>query len=561
MRFVRFSPVLVAVLIAGCAGSHGSSPLPATQVQASKGSGTATFVIKIPASTNTSASTMRSAQSVRPLYISPSTQSITIDITGPTDVDETANLTIDSSGCTSSLASIVCTLTVPGLQPGDYTATLTTYDQTGGTGNVLSAAQAVAFTIAAGASNTVSMTLSGVPVATLIASSGSLIQTNSSGGYDLLGQGARTFIAESLDADDNIIVGPGAPTFTIAQTSGTLSVTVPSATTSSAPNTFTITPPTSYTAGTATITATPTFTGQATNGCAQADANCGAASVTVDMGVLLYVLNDGNNTVTAYNDEGVRQTLTGTFPNMKESIAITSDPSNGFIYVANDIAPYTITAYNQEGVQQTLTGNFSSQLGPQVEQEGLEYDPGDGDLYVATINEDPDEPVTYDVTAYNAEGVQQTLTGTFPSLYSPGSIAYDSNNGYLYIANGQVDGEGVLAYNDEGVEQTLTDPIPLGDVYAVTFDSGHDWLWITTGGPLDEVYAYSGEGVQEGYFTPIVGDESLGIAYDPSNGAIYVGANNNTITAWAIVSNIVTQQTLTGSFSNLDGPSQITVMP
>lgn len=319
-RPVRFIPsLLVAVILAGCVGSHRST-LPSTSAPEPTGTGTATFVITIPTTSSAPTSGLRAINGVRPQYVSPATQSITIDISGPTDVDETANLTVSSSGCTSSLASTICTLSVPGLQPGDYTATLATYDQTNGTGNVLSAAQSVAFTISAGTSNTVSLILSGVPAKTLVAPANSNSAANGSGGYDLLGQGAHAFIVESLDADGNIIIGPGAPLFTVGTPSGSLSgvTTSPSTTTSSAPNSFTVTPPTSFASGTASFTVAPTFAGQATDGCTQSGANCSALTVTVDMKSVSRVIfltsgatwtvptdwNDANNEIEAIGGGG-----------------------------------------------------------------------------------------------------------------------------------------------------------------------------------------------------------------------------------------------------------------
>jgi hypothetical protein len=230
--------------------------------------------------------------SVRPQYLSDATQSITIDISGPTNYTATANLTVNSSGCTSTLASTICTLSVPGLLPGDYTATLTTYDQTGGTGNVLSSAQAVAFTITAGQSNNIDISLSGAPVSTLVVPVGVFTESNGTGGYDLIGLGAHRFVVETLDADNNIIAGPGAPTFTVGSTSGSLGVTVVAPKTTS-PNEFSVTPPSSYSASTASFTVTPTFAGQQTNGCTLTGASCTGASVNVDMKQMLAVANNG----------------------------------------------------------------------------------------------------------------------------------------------------------------------------------------------------------------------------------------------------------------------------
>ena len=557
MRFVRLVPsLLAAAVLAGCAGSHGSSTLPSVPTQAAKRTGAATFVIKVPQSTSSSASASRATARVRPQYVSPATQSMTIDISGPTDVDETADLTIGSSGCTSSLASTICTLTISGLQPcttpptNCYTATLTTYDQTGGTGNVLSAAQAVAFTVAAGQTNQISLTLSGVPATTLIIPAGSFIEANGSGGYNLLGQCACSFIAESLDVDGNIITGPGAPTFTISQTGGSLGVTVPSATTASAPNSFTITPPATYSSATATISVTPTFSGQATNGCTQTGANCGAVTVSVGMAVLLYVTSysDVGGAVTAYNDEGVQQTLTGGFPNVSGSYDVAYDPSSGYLYVTD--VNNAVTAYNDEGAQQTLSGSFANVDGPLC----IAYDPSNGYLYVTNL--DPFFNST--VNAYNGEGVQQTLTGTFPNVSFPYGIAYDPSNGYLYVTeqNAETNVTTVNAYNDEGVEQTLSPSFPSLTADGIAYDPSNGYLYVTT----NPVTAYDQNGNEQtlsGSFPNL--DGPFGIAYDPSNGYLYVtNFSNNTVTAYDQNGN---QQTLTGSFPNLSDPAGVTIVP
>ena len=349
---LRFLGVLAAVaLLAGCAGgSHGSSVLPTSPTTNGKGTGTAVFVINVPQQSASSAS--RSATSVRtkgvrPLYLSTATQSIVIAISGPTTVNETAGLTVNSSGCTSTLASTICTLTVPGLQAGSYTATLTTYDgYTSGTntatGNVLSAAQSIAFTITAGQSNTINIALSGVPASTVVVPADSNSSANGSSGYDIIGQGAHKFIAESLDADGNIIAGGGAPLFSIGAVSGSLSpvTTSPSSgstTSASAPNSFTVTPPATFASTTASFTVTPTFTGQATNGCTQTGAKCAAVTVTVDMKylVLLFVANNSNGTVTEYalpdtNNAAPKMTIS----NVTTPSGLAFD-STGDLFVAN----------------------------------------------------------------------------------------------------------------------------------------------------------------------------------------------------------------------------------
>jgi hypothetical protein len=199
---VRFSALLallsVAAMLSGCAGGGDAVPAPSAREPAGPKRVPARFVITIPAKVTTNAklrppsvasATLAGragspAAQVRPQYVSPSTQSMNIDVTqGATQVlNETANLTPSSTGCTSTLASTQCTLTLS-LAPGTFTATVTTYDQVNAGGNLLSAGQNVDFTIVEGAANTITLTLSGIPTSYLIASDSSVTTGTVSGGF------------------------------------------------------------------------------------------------------------------------------------------------------------------------------------------------------------------------------------------------------------------------------------------------------------------------------------------------------------------------------------------
>ncbi|MHB1550529.1 MAG: hypothetical protein ACYCX6_04960, partial [Vulcanimicrobiaceae bacterium] len=438
---LRFLGVLAAAaLLAGCAGgSHGSSVLPTSPTTTGKGTGTAVFVINVPPQSASSAS--RSATSVRtkgvrPQYLSTATQSIVIAISGPTTVNETAGLTVNSSGCTSTLASTICTLTVPGLQAGSYTATLTTYDgYTSGTntatGNVLSAAQAIAFTITAGQSNTISISLSGVPASTIVIPAGVITVGNASGGYDLFGQGAHKFVVESLDADGNIIAGAGAPLFSIGAVSGSLSpvTTSPSGgstTSASAPNSFTVTPPTTFASTTASFTVTPTFTGQATDGCTQAGANCAAVTVTVDMKYLtqgLFVANHGsNNNVTEYALPYTGGAPTATISNSVNAPLGLAFDSSGDLFVANR-GNSTVTEYAPPYTGAPTTTISNSVNAP----AGLAFD-SSGNLFVA--NNGNNTVTEYALPDTNNAAPKMTIS----NVTTPSGLAFDSS-GDLFVAN------------------------------------------------------------------------------------------------------------------------------
>ncbi len=432
LRFIR--ALVAAALLAGCAGgSHGSSMLPTSPTTNGKGTGTAVFVMNVPQQSASAAS--RSATSVRtkgvrPQYLSTATQSIVIAISGPTTVNQTANLTVNSSGCTSTLALTVCTLTVPGLQAGNYTATLTTYDQTGGTGNVLSTAQAIAFTITAGQSNTINIALSGVPASTLVVPADSNTSANGSGGYNLIGQGAHKFIVESLDADGDIIAGIGAPLFSIGPVSGSLSpvTTSPSSgstTGASAPNSFTVTPPATFQSTTASFTVTPTFTGQATNGCTQTGANCAAVTVTVDMKYLalaLFVANNASNNVTEYalpdtSNAAPIATISNSVSNPKGLVF----DSSGDLFVAN-YGNNTVTEYAPPYTGAPAATISNSVGGPQ----GLALD-SSGNLFVANYGSGT-------VTEYAPPYTGAPIATISSGVSQPTGLALNSS-GNLFVAN------------------------------------------------------------------------------------------------------------------------------
>ncbi|MDB5043838.1 MAG: hypothetical protein JWN27_4564, partial [Candidatus Eremiobacteraeota bacterium] len=292
LRLASLHALVLLVSAAGCAGGHpGTTPSVPEKVANAEQKATAVFRITIPKKAASSGTR-------RPAYVSPATQAMTVAITGPTTVNQTVALTPTSGGCASTLASTQCTLQVA-LAPGSYTATLTTYDgynagtQTP-TGNVLSTGQNIAFTILVGQANTIAIALSGIPVQLVLTPLTPLTTANGSASYHLVGGGKHPFLVEALDADGNVIVGSGAPTFTVGAPAGALTATAVQPTTAS-PNQFSFIPPTTFGTGTATFAVSATYAGQPTDGCAQPGAVCGPANVVVDMVRAIVVANCGTS--------------------------------------------------------------------------------------------------------------------------------------------------------------------------------------------------------------------------------------------------------------------------
>src|SRR5215469_14648016 len=187
---------LVAAMLCGCAaGAKTPSLLPVApervnagtpQSDARHGAGKLVLRIRVP------------KRHRRARYISPATQGITIALTGPTNVSETASLQPNASGCTSTLAGTSCTLTIPGLKPcpssaNCYSGAVATYDAVScnatctipPTAQELSANQSVAFTLSTGQSSVVGITLYGIAASVVILPDASSSIYGSSSGYML----------------------------------------------------------------------------------------------------------------------------------------------------------------------------------------------------------------------------------------------------------------------------------------------------------------------------------------------------------------------------------------
>ena len=282
----RIGALILAATLSACGGGGSSSTIPSHPGGGGSGpSGTLAITITIP---------KKKVSAVRPYYVSASTQSMSISIAGPTPVNPPpVNFTPSSPNCTAGPNGLVCQTQVTQLQPGAYTGTITTYDNVNATGNVLSTAQTVPFTIKAGLTNAVLLTMSGVPHS-ITATPNSAVNTVTTGSnaYDLIGTPAHAFTVESLDADGNVIAGPGAPTFVIAQSGGSFGAVLTQPT-KAAPNTVGVTPPATWPLGAnASLTVTASFAGQGTDGCASPGAVC-SLNLTVTPRELMAV-SDGS---------------------------------------------------------------------------------------------------------------------------------------------------------------------------------------------------------------------------------------------------------------------------
>lgn len=248
----RFSSLPVAfgaaaLVLSACGGGGSSAPAtPRVAASVSPASVLVTIKIDEPAARTAAQSAKR-----RPAYLSPATQSITISVDGATPVAQ--NLTPSGGNCATPPfgATPVCTL-LASAPAGSDTFTFVTYDGTGGTGNKLSQ-NTVVQTIVAGQANTVAVTLDGVPTGVLVTpypNQPTVVQQGT--GYAISGTTPVNVAVLALDADNNVIVGPGAPALAVTSNSANLHV----ASVANNPNEFTLTPVNEGTSATLNVSVT-----------------------------------------------------------------------------------------------------------------------------------------------------------------------------------------------------------------------------------------------------------------------------------------------------------------
>jgi DNA-binding beta-propeller fold protein YncE len=537
-RWIRTRVAAAAIALCTMTACGGNAVAPAPARNVAPASIQTRLIITIPHAASATSSAAR-----RPAFLSSSTQSATLNVTlqgSSTSISgfpQTDNLTPTSAGCTSTLASTQCALQLS-LGPGSYDLTLTTYDQTGGAGNVLSSAQSVPFTVLEGQANVVTLTLGGVPASALIVSTATALAGSVTTGFSLTSSTPVTVLVFAVDADGNIIVGAGAPSVTLTSSApAQLSVTEPTAST---PNTVELMSHALTSAVTLIATVTPTATSGA-----------GAVTTTATVSPTLlrvYVLDDSSSpdAVLKYDASGNAVSSNG-FPGAVAPTGMAYDTANGLLYMANGNGTNAIIAYTTAGTQQTLSGSFAGLSNP----SGIAYDSGNGLLYVVNQNTS--------IATFDQQGNAKTVSGGFTGAQTPYGIAYDPDNGFLYVAS--YDASTVTAFDGNGNQQTLSGSFGGGleQPTGIAYDAANGDLYVTSE-TNSKVLAYDAQGNQKtlsGTFANL--NDPFAIGFDPLSGFLYVAnLGSSAVTAYDQNGNF---QALAGTFTGTSFPLGITVAP
>ena len=208
MHTLRLGAALALALTTACSSSHGATTLPLTPTAPTSGGGNpvtgtqASLRITVPRAGTATSSTTR-----RPRYVSPSSAKLLVAVNGGTTT--TYGLTPSTPGCTVQVTTLLCTFAIPAPSGPDTLA----MSLTDGAGNVLSR-NVVTATLAPGVATPVAVTLAGVPTSVAVVPGANATVDGTKAPYHVAGLFAQPVEIEPLDADGNVIIGPGAPTIT-----------------------------------------------------------------------------------------------------------------------------------------------------------------------------------------------------------------------------------------------------------------------------------------------------------------------------------------------------------
>jgi sugar lactone lactonase YvrE len=436
MKALRIVAASLAAMLAGCGGGGGASRIAAP---ASSAVTTASIVIKIPAAATSSSAAARHVQ-----YVSATSRSATLSVLpaqGCVGCFPATQVGVALAGqgspCVTTPQGRTCTLAL-NVGPGTYVGSIVLYNgfvdaQGNATGSPISEKSLFPIDVVLGQTNSTAIVLDGVPVSltTAVTTSSTLFVGSKvvSGQpmtvYRLLGGGSSgQFTITAKDADGNVLVGAGAPTFSANATGGF--------TASTSGNTVTLTAPATNTkqSGTLTFTAVSPACGDPTAKC--------TTSVQVAFDQILAVVDPGAGAVYVWPIGAAAPSATITTGiNAPTAVAFASD---GTLFVANN-GNSTVTAYSPPytGAPQTISTGVTNPaaLAVDAQNDVIVANAGGGNVTIYPPPYTTAAPVTHSTgpgpAALAFDAAQNLwIVSTSGSLYrfpAPYTGAYDRGIG------------------------------------------------------------------------------------------------------------------------------------
>ena len=264
---------------------------------------------------------------------------------------------------------------------------------------------------------------------------------------------------------------------------------------------------------------------------------------------MVYVSNYGqfNTTgiVSVIND--TTNTIVGNVPVGKNPQAISYNPANGFFYVANTLSN-TLSLIN--GTSNSLIGSIPVGEFPGKNPAGIVTNSINNTIYVTNMGSNTVSVINGTSNAVVANVTSATREGEGSGFFSPAGIAYDSDNGNVYVANRGSDTISVI----NGSTNLLIDEISMDTVApsGIVYNAANNLIYATSEGS-NRVSMINGT-TNTVVATIPVGLGPTGIAYDQSNGNVFVSNSaNGTISIIDGLKNNVTGTISLGTNSTPNG--------
>ncbi len=242
----------------------------------------------------------------------------------------------------------------------------------------------------------------------------------------------------------------------------------------------------------------------------------------------VYVANDGSDSVSVIS--GATNAVVGSAITVGSApVSVAYDDGNGFVYVANAGAESVSVV---AGASNTVDGSAVTVGNSPV---ALAFDSATGDVFVSNEGAGTVSVIS---TALMLGAPTPSLLGqaeiagstgaglTIPSVAYPTGVAYDTENGDVYVVN--YDDDSVTVVNGS-TNAVVGSPITVGGYpISIAYDSENGELYVTSyyGGSVVVISGVTNTVVGSAI---AVGDYPIGVAYDSGNGELYVansGANS-----------------------------------
>ena len=194
---------------------------------------------------------------------------------------------------------------------------------------------------------------------------------------------------------------------------------------------------------------------------------------------LVYVSNYGQfnttGTVSVIND--TTNPIVGNIPVGKNPQAISYNPANGFFYVANTLSN-TLSILN--GTSNSLIGSIPVGEFPGNNPTGIVTNAINNTIYVTNMGSNTVSVINGTTNAIVANVTAATREGEGSSFFSPAGIAYDSDNGNVYVANRGSDTISVI----NGSTNSLIDEISMDTVApsGIVYNAANNLIYATSEG-------------------------------------------------------------------------------